>query len=140
MTMDEFNQIQPGMSQNEVTVIVGGAGELLSQSDLVGIHTEMRMWDGPDAGGQRQRHVPGRRGHLEGPVRALSPTIVTKRHGGTGLTRLFVAVAATRASDLAQDGDRLLPAIRVSLRRSATSAPTSAAASSTDGGDAPAGH
>jgi hypothetical protein len=50
ITMDEFNQIQMGMSQDQVTAIVGGAGELLSQSDLVGIHTEMRMWDGPSLG------------------------------------------------------------------------------------------
>ncbi len=46
ITMAEFNQIHAGMRQNEVTKIVGGAGEMLSETDIAGIHTEMRMWDG----------------------------------------------------------------------------------------------
>ena len=50
ITMEEFNQIQSGMSHDQVTSIVGDAGELSSSTDLVGIHTEMRMWDGPSPG------------------------------------------------------------------------------------------
>ena len=50
ITMDEFNQIRSGMSHDQVTSIVGGAGELSSSTDLVGIHTEVRTWDGPSPG------------------------------------------------------------------------------------------
>jgi len=50
ITMDEFHQIQSGMSHDQVTSIVGGAGELSSSTDLVGINTEMRTWDGPSPG------------------------------------------------------------------------------------------
>jgi len=50
ITMGEFNQIQSGMSDDQVTSIVGDAGELFSSTDLVGIHTEMRTWDGASPG------------------------------------------------------------------------------------------
>lgn len=49
ITLDEFNQITNGMTYQEVVDIVGGPGELLSESDL-GLGSEyvsaMYMWDG----------------------------------------------------------------------------------------------
>jgi len=41
MSMDEFNQIQAGMSHDDVTAIVGGPGTLSVSSDVAGYHGEI---------------------------------------------------------------------------------------------------
>ncbi len=46
MTMDEFNQIQTGMSHDQVAGIVGGPGTLSVSSDIAGYHDEIWMWSG----------------------------------------------------------------------------------------------
>jgi hypothetical protein len=42
----EFTAIQTGMTQDEVTAIVGSAGEVISENDLGGTRTVMVKWDG----------------------------------------------------------------------------------------------
>lgn len=46
MTLDEFDRIAAGMSYQRVVAIVGGPGEVLSESDVAGLHTIMYKWDG----------------------------------------------------------------------------------------------
>ena len=46
ITLDEFGQITTGMSYDEVVDVVGGPGELQSQTDLGGVHTVAYMWNG----------------------------------------------------------------------------------------------
>jgi hypothetical protein len=50
ITLSEFNSIQSGMTVDQVNNIVGGPGKLLSQTDIGGHHTEIRMWSGQDLG------------------------------------------------------------------------------------------
>lgn len=48
ITMDEFNQIQTGMTYQEVVNIIGSAGELISSVDIgdAQYKTEMYSWEG----------------------------------------------------------------------------------------------
>lgn len=46
MSKAEFDQIASGMSYETVVSIVGGPGELISESSLAGYVTKMYMWDG----------------------------------------------------------------------------------------------
>ncbi|MBX7496791.1 hypothetical protein K3172_13070 [Qipengyuania sp. 6B39] len=42
----EFDAIQAGMSQEEVTGIVGSAGEVISENEMAGTRTVMVQWEG----------------------------------------------------------------------------------------------
>ena len=44
VTMSEFNRIQEGMAYSEVSLIIGAAGQVLSQSDVAGFKTVMYSW------------------------------------------------------------------------------------------------
>ncbi|MFA9380754.1 MAG: DUF3862 domain-containing protein, partial [Acetanaerobacterium sp.] len=46
MTLAKYNQIEMGMSYEEVCNIVGSNGSILSESDIAGYHTFMVMWYG----------------------------------------------------------------------------------------------
>jgi len=46
MSLDEFNQIQPGMSHDDITGVVGGPGTLSVSTDLAGYHGEIWQYDG----------------------------------------------------------------------------------------------
>ena len=46
MSLNEFNQIETGMTYEEVCEIVGGEGTLSSSVDLGEYKTEMYMWTG----------------------------------------------------------------------------------------------
>ena len=46
ITLDAYNQIQAGMSYDEVSKIVGSSGTVMSETDLAGYHTFMIMWYG----------------------------------------------------------------------------------------------
>jgi hypothetical protein len=42
----EFEQIKPGMTYEEIVLIVGGEGELSSEVSLGGIETKLYVWKG----------------------------------------------------------------------------------------------
>lgn len=42
----EFAELRNGMSLAEAEAVIGGPGEVLSESELAGIHTVMLKWDG----------------------------------------------------------------------------------------------
>lgn len=44
ITLDEYNQIQAGMTYDEVVSIVGGDGEITSESEFAGIKTKIVDW------------------------------------------------------------------------------------------------
>jgi len=46
LTMAKFRQVQTGMSRQQVVNILGNQAELLSDSQIAGIKTEMWMWKG----------------------------------------------------------------------------------------------
>lgn len=46
ISFDEFQAIQTGMTYDEVVNIIGGEGELLSESSLAGYETKMYQWNG----------------------------------------------------------------------------------------------
>lgn len=46
MTLAEFHQLATGMSHAQASQIIGGPGQLLSQSDLGGYSTIMYSWSG----------------------------------------------------------------------------------------------
>ncbi|HAS04385.1 MAG TPA: hypothetical protein DCR71_01285 [Dehalococcoidia bacterium] len=48
MNMAEFTQLKSGMSYKEATAIIGGPGEIMSESGSQGdsLHTVMYMYDG----------------------------------------------------------------------------------------------
>ena len=46
ITKAEFEQLQTGMSRQQVADIVGSPGEVISESNLAGISTVMVKWDG----------------------------------------------------------------------------------------------
>jgi len=46
ITLAEYNAIKTGMTIDEVTKIVGSGGESLSEAEVAGVKTEIRMWDG----------------------------------------------------------------------------------------------
>lgn len=50
ITMDEYNQIDYGMSVDEVVSIVGGEGTIQSESELEGIKTVIYVWYGVKPG------------------------------------------------------------------------------------------
>lgn len=49
ISFDEFQAIQTGMTYDEVVNIVGGEGELLSESSIAGYDTKMYQWDGDES-------------------------------------------------------------------------------------------
>ena len=48
-TMDAFNQIENGMTYDQVVEIIGGEGELMSESEIAGISMAIYTWDGNSA-------------------------------------------------------------------------------------------
>lgn len=46
ITLDEYNQIQAGMTYEEVREIVGSAGTVSAETSMAGIHTFMVTWYG----------------------------------------------------------------------------------------------
>jgi hypothetical protein len=46
MSLAEFNQINSGMTVDQVNGVVGGPGKLDSATDIAGHHTEIRSWTG----------------------------------------------------------------------------------------------
>lgn len=50
MTEDTFNQIENGMTYDEVIALIGAEGELVSESEIDGITTAMYQWDAGDYG------------------------------------------------------------------------------------------
>lgn len=42
----EFEEIETGMTYEEVVAIIGGEGELTSQVDIAGYDTKIYMWEG----------------------------------------------------------------------------------------------
>lgn len=49
VTMDAFNKIENGMSYEQVVEIMGGEGELLSETELAGMSMSIYTWDGNTA-------------------------------------------------------------------------------------------
>ena len=50
VTLDMYNQVQTGMSYDEVKGIFGGEGTLMSQSEIAGYSSEMYQWSGKSLG------------------------------------------------------------------------------------------
>ncbi|KLE32499.1 hypothetical protein AAW00_13465 [Aurantiacibacter luteus] len=46
MSAAEFASLRSGMSYSEAVAIIGGPGELMSESDIAGYNTRMYQWDG----------------------------------------------------------------------------------------------
>lgn len=46
ITLAEFNEIKTGMSYTEVCEIIGGLGELMSESEIMGYTSSMYSWEG----------------------------------------------------------------------------------------------
>lgn len=46
ITMAEFEALNTGITYEEAVAIIGGAGEVLSQSDIAGYNTVIYMWEG----------------------------------------------------------------------------------------------
>lgn len=51
ITLSEFNKLQSGMSYEEAVKIIGSKGEVMSESNLLGIHTIMYSWSGGGSAG-----------------------------------------------------------------------------------------
>lgn len=51
LNLSKFNQIQTGMSYEEVVKIIGSEGEVVSESDMFGYHTIMYSWSGKGSTG-----------------------------------------------------------------------------------------
>lgn len=47
-TMDKYNQVETGMTYDEVVAIMGGDGELSSDTEIAGVSSKLYMWDGED--------------------------------------------------------------------------------------------
>lgn len=45
-TMDKYNQVETGMTYDEVVAIMGGDGELSSDTEIAGVSSKLYMWDG----------------------------------------------------------------------------------------------
>lgn len=45
-TMDKYNQVETGMTYDEVVAIMGGDGELSSDTKIAGVSSKLYMWDG----------------------------------------------------------------------------------------------
>ena len=50
VTYDQYQQGTTGMSYDEVCAVFGGKGELVTQSSLMGITSDIYMWSGTDLG------------------------------------------------------------------------------------------
>lgn len=50
ITLEEYNQCQPGMSYEECVNIIGGYGEQLSAVNIVGIQSAVYIWYGDSSG------------------------------------------------------------------------------------------
>ena len=50
LTLEEFNQIQNGMSYSDVVAIIGGEGVLTSESSVGGTTMELFSWEGTSLG------------------------------------------------------------------------------------------
>ncbi|MDO4400430.1 MAG: DUF3862 domain-containing protein [Coriobacteriia bacterium] len=46
VTMETFNQVENGMSYDQVVEVLGGEGELVSETELAGIKMSIYSWDG----------------------------------------------------------------------------------------------
>jgi hypothetical protein len=46
MSLDEFNQIQAGMSHDQIAGIVGSPGTLSTETNVAGYHGEIYTWTG----------------------------------------------------------------------------------------------
>lgn len=49
-TMDKYNQVQTGMSYDQVKEIMGGDGELESDTDVSGSKSQLYLWNGESVG------------------------------------------------------------------------------------------
>ncbi len=47
-TMDKYNQVKTGMTYDEVVAIMGGDGELSSDTKIAGVSSKLYLWDGED--------------------------------------------------------------------------------------------
>lgn len=47
-TMDKYNHVETGMTYDEVVAIMGGDGELSSDTEIAGVSSKLYMWDGED--------------------------------------------------------------------------------------------
>ena len=45
-TMDKYNQVETGMTYDEVVAIMGGDGKLSSDTKIAGVSSKLYMWDG----------------------------------------------------------------------------------------------
>lgn len=45
-TMDKYNRVETGMTYDEVVAIMGGDGELSSDTEIAGVSSKLYMWDG----------------------------------------------------------------------------------------------
>lgn len=45
-TIDKYNQVETGMTYDEVVAIMGGDGELSSDTEIAGVSSKLYMWDG----------------------------------------------------------------------------------------------
>lgn len=50
VTLDMYNQVQTGMSYDDVKGVFGGEGTLMSQSEIAGYSSEMYQWSGKSLG------------------------------------------------------------------------------------------
>lgn len=50
ITMDMYNQIETGMTYDEVVAIIGGEGELQSDTSVAGISSQLYSWPGSSLG------------------------------------------------------------------------------------------
>ena len=50
VSMEQFNRIQEGMTYQEVVLVLGSPGEVISSSDIAGYKTVMYMWKGNSFG------------------------------------------------------------------------------------------
>lgn len=46
MTLQTFNQIQPGMSYEQVVALVGRPGNLVAETNIAGYDDKVYMWQG----------------------------------------------------------------------------------------------
>lgn len=49
-TMDKYNQVQTGMTLDQVTEIMGGEGQLESDTDVAGTSSQIYIWSGESLG------------------------------------------------------------------------------------------
>lgn len=50
VTLDQYNQIQTGMTYEEVKNILGGEGQLSSETEIAGMNSQIYQWNGNSLG------------------------------------------------------------------------------------------